>query len=294
MLVGLGEAAYGSVGLAVIFAWFPRAYRATVAGVFLSGAVFGSFLGSAFGGMIGARHGWRWPLILVGLLGLLLAGAYYILVREAAAESAYAPRRPPFDLKALWRALFEQRMMRMSYLGSGLQLFVLGAMTAWIIAFFHRIYRLDVEQAAWAGGGLLLIGGVGMIACGALSDRLARAAPHRCGQTAVIYCLLTAAFLGLAFQLQPGVAQLALLTVGMFVCAGTVGPAQSMVADRSSPALAASTLGVLALANNLLGLAPGAFVTGLLADRFGISAALGLMPLIAVAAAGCLWSASRG
>ncbi|MNY80235.1 hypothetical protein D3C86_2211860 [compost metagenome] len=37
--------------------------------------------------------------------------------------------------------------------------------------------------------------------------------------------------------------------------------------------------------NNLLGLAPGPFVTGALADRIGLAGALQLAPLLALAAA---------
>src|SRR6185436_10158743 len=44
-LVGVGEAAYGSVGLAVVLSIFPAHLRATLAGSFLAGGVFGSVLG---------------------------------------------------------------------------------------------------------------------------------------------------------------------------------------------------------------------------------------------------------
>ncbi|WP_042111804.1 MFS transporter, partial [Acinetobacter rudis] len=49
-MVGVGEAAYGSVGIAVVVAIFPREMRATLASAFMAGGVFGSFLGMALGG----------------------------------------------------------------------------------------------------------------------------------------------------------------------------------------------------------------------------------------------------
>ena len=45
--VGVGEAAYGSVGLAVIMSVFPPKVRATLAGAFTSAGIFGAVLGTA-------------------------------------------------------------------------------------------------------------------------------------------------------------------------------------------------------------------------------------------------------
>lgn len=50
-MVGVGEAAYGSVGIAVVVAVFPRDMRATLASAFMAGGVFGSFL-VALGGVM--------------------------------------------------------------------------------------------------------------------------------------------------------------------------------------------------------------------------------------------------
>src|SRR3954465_4136022 len=50
VFIGVGEAAYGSVGLAVVLAVFPAYRRASFAGAFLAGGSFGSVLGVALGG----------------------------------------------------------------------------------------------------------------------------------------------------------------------------------------------------------------------------------------------------
>jgi len=57
------------------------------------------------------------------------------------------------------------------------------------------------------------------------------------------------------------------------------------------PAL--NALATLTLANNLLGLAPGPFVTGALADRVGLLGAFQLIPLISLAATAMLLFARR-
>ena len=72
----------------------------------------------------------------------------------------------------------------------------------------------------------------------------------------------------------------------MFFGAGTVGPAGAMVANLTPAPIHGTAFATLSLANNLLGLAPAPIVTGLLADAFGLSAALQLVPLVSLAAAG--------
>ncbi|AOD22018.1 hypothetical protein IM25_10680 [Rhodococcus sp. p52] len=53
-----------------------------------------------------------------------------------------------------------------------------------------------------------------------------------------------------------------------------------MVARLTHESVRASALGTLTVANNVLGLATGPFVVGILADRLGLLAALQLTPLV--------------
>ena len=88
-MVGVGEAAYGSVGIAVVISVFPKHMRATLASAFMAGGMFGSVLGMALGGAIAAKLGWRWSFAGMALFGLLLAILYPIIVKEA----RIAPKR---------------------------------------------------------------------------------------------------------------------------------------------------------------------------------------------------------
>jgi MFS family permease len=58
-----------------------------------------------------------------------------------------------------------------------------------------------------------------------------------------------------------------------------------MVANLTPPAIHSTAMATLALANNLLGMAPGPFVIGFLADRIGLASALQLLPLAGITAA---------
>src|SRR5688572_5851291 len=89
--VGVGEAAYGSVGIAVVLSVFPKDMRATLTGAFMAGGMFGSVLGMALGGAVAAHLGWRWAFAVMALFGLALALLYPIIVRE---KRISPPSRP--------------------------------------------------------------------------------------------------------------------------------------------------------------------------------------------------------
>lgn len=62
-----------------------------------------------------------------------------------------------------------------------------------------------------------------------------------------------------------------------------------MVVNLTTEPIRATALGTLTLANNLLGLAAGPFVVGLLADGVGLVTAMRFVPIAALAAAAILY-----
>lgn len=297
-LVGVGEAAYGSVGIAVVISVFPRRMRATLSAAFMAGGLFGQVLGVAVGAQVAASHGWRMAFAVIGLAGLVLGVLYPLMVRErrlaALAQSgltatvadpaATTTVQPALTLASL-KSLVGNRSVRLAYLGSGLQLFAAGALPAWLPSFFNRHYHLSVAQAGQLSALFLLICGTGMILCGILSDRMARADTARTPMLAMAYAGGTALCLLLALQLPAGLPQLVLLGMAMFLVAGTTGPAGAMVANLTPLALHGSAFAALTLANNLLGLAPGPILTGRAADSLGLVGAFQLLPITCLASA---------
>lgn len=283
VLVGVGEAAYGSVGIAVIIAVFPRHLRATLTGAFMAGGLVGQVLGVGVGGAIAAEHGWRTTFNVIGVTGLALAAVYAWCVRESRVQQADTGERTAVTFASL-RALFATRSLNCAYVGSGLQLFVAGAIPAWLPTYLVRYYDLPLAQAASRAAIFLGLGGAGMVLCGVISDRLVRTSEQR-ARLSSAYCLGCAVLVGGAFTLGPGLAQMVLLGLAMFLAAATAGPAGAMVAALTPAALHGTAFAVLTLANNAFGLAPGPIVTGWLADRIGLLGALRWLPLASLAAA---------
>jgi MFS family permease len=283
VLVGVGEAAYGSVGIAVIISVFPERLRATLTGAFMAGGLAGQVLGVAVGGAVAATHGWRVAFIAIGVAGLLLAILYPWIVDESrlGCERGEGSKRITFDKLG---ALFAGRTLKCAYVGSGLQLFVAGALPAWLPTYFVRYYDLPLKPATSLAALFLAVGGAGMILCGVISDKLVRSHGQRALLSA-FYCLGCALALSAAFVLGPGQPQLVLLGLGMFLAAASAGPAGAMVAGLTPAVLHGTAFALLTLANNAFGLAPGPIVTGWLADRIGLLGALQWLPFASMAAA---------
>jgi predicted MFS family arabinose efflux permease len=288
VFMGAGEAAYGSVGLAVVLSVFPAHRRAALSGAFTAGGSFGSVLGVGLGGALAVRYGWRWSIVAMAVIGLVLAVLYRQLVTdEKLAQHAHpesgGPADPGPNGRSRLATLLSPPAVLCAYVGGGLQLFVAGTLLAWLPSYLHRAYGLPPGAAAGLASLLLLGMAVGMIGCGLLTDRLARAVPVRTWTTAMGYAAASMLLLGVGFALPPSAAQLALIGSGAFFAAGITGPTGALVAQLTPAPVRASALGVLALAYNLLGLSTGPLVIGMLADRLGLTTAMRLAPAISLA-----------
>jgi MFS family permease len=288
-LVGVGEAAYGSVGIAVVISVFPVTMRATLSGAFIAGGAFGSVLGVSVGGVVAQHLGWRWTFALMGLFGLVLAALYGGVVTErrlarACLDQGNAPGAQG-PVRSLLPRLFSSVSVRCAYLGSGLQMFLAMALLAWMPSYLDRSYGLSTDRAGLVAGVFALVTGVGMVGGGLVSDRLGRRDPRHKWTLAILCSTGSLVLLGLGFQLPTGAGQLILIGAGTLLSNATAGPAAAMVVSLTPPAVVATALATLTLANSLIGLAPGPAVTGMLADRIGLHAALGAIPLVSLPAA---------
>ncbi|WP_245965055.1 MFS transporter [Trinickia dinghuensis] len=290
--VGLGEAAYGSVGLAIVLSIFPPSMRATLTGAFMAGGAFGSVFGMSLGGIVAVHLGWRWSFGAMAAFGFALVVVYRVTVTEKrigvsrwhdeGRTETPSGGRPSF--RALLKSLFSTVSVVCAYLGSALQLFIMGAVLAWMPSFLNRYYGFAADKAGVVAAMFLMLGGTGMIVCGIVTDRVSRVFPIRKWVSAIAYSLSSFVLLAVGFHLHAGPAQLAVLGAGIFLVAGTSGPAGAMVARLTPEAIHASAFGTLTLVNNLIGLAPGPILTGVIADRIGLLGALQIIPFAALAA----------
>ncbi|MBC2650120.1 MFS transporter [Novosphingobium aerophilum] len=177
--VGIGEAAYQAPAAALIAAYFPPAERGRAFALLGTAIYFGQMIGFAGGPAIGATWGWQSAFHALGVAGLVVAIATFLVVREPARPvadvTAIAERQP---LGQVMRLLIGTPTVR--YLATLLALGTLSGITfgMWGPALFERAYGLSTK-AAGATFALTfgLPGLAGMVGFGFLADRLGRNDP---------------------------------------------------------------------------------------------------------------------
>ena len=295
-LVGVGEAAYGSVGIAVVLSVFRPHLRASLSGAFMAGGSFGSVLGVALGGVIGVQFGWRAAFVFMAVFGLVLAVLFGVVVRQRKLDD-YQVADPAGATVAGYRAplssLFKIASINLAYVGSALNLFVAGVLLSWLPSFLNRYYGMKPDRAGAVAAIFVLLIGAGMVGCGIVTDRLSKETQVRKWTTAITYGLIAMVALGAGFALDPGPAQLVLIGIGAFFSAGASGPVTAMVANLTHPSIRATGFGSLTLVNSLLGLALGPFLVGVVADRIGLLGALRIVPVVYVGAIAALLIGKR-
>ncbi|MBE7940260.1 MULTISPECIES: MFS transporter [Ramlibacter] len=298
--VGLGEAGYGSVGAALIASHFPERMRAALLAGFFAAASVGSVLGVVLGGVIAARWGWQSAFGVVGVPGLVLA-LLYLLVKDYRTVSLtpslqQATRSTGAAAGHIWRALSRAVTMRWVCAGAAAQLVVVSSIWAWMPSFLNRVHGIAPDQAALRAALVVLAGAAGAVVWGAVVDRAGRRRRGAKLQTLALLCLCSLAVLGGAFSFGAALApqsQFLLVVLGGFLMTCTVGPVSAIVIDVIHPGVRSTGSSVLALIQNLFGLALGPVITGALSDAIGLGPALALMPAFGVLAALAFLRAAR-
>jgi MFS family permease len=297
-VVGLGEAAYGAAGAALLATLFPARMRSTVLGAFLAAGLVGSVLGVIAGGVVAERWGWQAGFGVVGVPGLLLALLFVLVVRDYKTVALPVPGREAMagsmPFRAIVAALLKPRTAIVTCIGGGLQLVMVSTTYAWLPSYFNRYWGLAPDQAGLKTGLVVLMGGLGAVLWSVVADRLSAQRPRARLWVPAVAAILTTVFMCAAFGLlAPGAAQFALIIAGATVMTGSIGPVCAVVVDVVHPGLRATAAACLSLAQNLLGLAAGPLLTGLLSDAFGLPLALSVVPVFCLLAAVLFVTAAR-
>jgi predicted MFS family arabinose efflux permease len=296
--VGLGEAAYGAAGAALLATLFPARVRSTVLGAFLAAALVGSVLGVVAGGVIAERWGWQAGFGAVGIPGLALAVVFLLVVRDyqtvALPQAPTAGRGAGMSAKTVVTALLKPRTAIVTCIGAGLQLVMVSSTYAWLPSYFNRFYSLAPDRAGIKTGLVVLVSGAGAVLWSIVADRMGTRFPRARLYVPAAAAVLTAALMCSAFALlPPGRRQFALIIAGAAMMTGSIGPVAAVVIDVVHPAVRATAASALSLTQNLFGLAAGPLLAGLLSDAYGLSFAMAVVPVFCLLAAGLLCIAAR-
>lgn len=97
-LLGMGEAGNFPAGVKLIGEWFPPKERSLASGIFNSGAAIGAMLAPPLLALTVLQMGWQASFVVVGSLGFVWLGAWWIFYRNPGSSPEEVETPPP----AVW------------------------------------------------------------------------------------------------------------------------------------------------------------------------------------------------
>lgn len=292
--VGIGEAGGTPASQALISDHFPVDRRATAMAIFNMGVPLGSFLGFLMGGYINDWLGWRAAFLIAGLPGLLLVVLIKLTLKEpvrGAADGLEArAAEPPPPLGATLKMLFSRRSFAPVILGGTCGIFIVYITNAWLPSYFIRLHGLTAGEAGrWLALCIGLGGALGAFGGGALVDFL----KPRVARAEIVVLATSTALSFPAFLLTVLSRDTTAALIGMFIlyCLAYVwmGPTSSMVQSIAPVRSRALATGVQLFAGNVISLAFGPPLIGLLSDNFSATMGPeGLRYALAIGSGVCL------
>lgn len=300
VLVGLGEASYGTSSPGWIADLFPAGWRNNALSIFYAAIPVGSALGYIGGGAIAARYGWREAFWMAGVAGLLPVLALLILpeprrgASEEASDATVGITGEGIELKAGHAAkgwssyldLCKNPLYALLVLGYVGQTFTLGGFAVWAPTFLQRVRGMSVESAGWFFGSSLVVTGLTATLLGGwLATWWRKRNPAAYAWVLGWGTLLGAPAAFAAFMLpDPAMARVALV-VSMFLLFLSTGPVNTLILETAGVGARAAAMALSIFCTHLFGDLPSPWLVGIVSDHVGIAKAVLLLPGALVAAA---------
>jgi len=289
--VGVGEAAYVTIGPSLLSDYFPRGERGRVMAIFFCAIPVGSALGYVVGGLMDVHFGWRTAFVVAGVPGLLLALLCLGLrdpPRGSLDEETADPRiasRPA----ANYLELLKNRPYTITIAGYAAYTFALGGLAYWMPAFLERIRHVPEKSATLSFGIIVVITGfVGTFAGGWLGDFCARYTQRAYLWISAAATLAAVPFAWLALTVAAPRTYLVCMVAAQLLMFLSTGPINATIVNivRPTQRASANALGVFSI--HLLGDVPSPLLIGLISTHSSLQQGVKLVPL-AILVSGVIW-----
>jgi len=279
MLLGLGEAGNWPAAVKLVSEWFSPRERSFASGIFNSGSGVGALLGPPTIGLLLYRFGWRPAFLVVGGLGylwMIVFGAVYRTPPRAEGEAKVRPPPP-------WK-LFKTRFVLCFTLAKIFIDPVWYFYVFWLPKFLSDVYHLGIRDIAWLGSVPFVVGGLGNLAGGGLTQGLIAAGmeiPKARKLGAGAFGLLMTAAIPAIFTARPMVA-VGFVSIAMFGYTGFLANSLAFPADVFPGNAVASIWGLASMGSGMGGML-FSWLSGRVIDRWGyfpVFIGYGIMPLI--------------
>jgi MFS family permease len=243
ILVGIGEASYGTLGPSWIADLYPAEKRNNALSFFYIAIPVGSALGFIVGGGLAAAYGWRAAFLIAGIPGLIL-GALLLLLREpqrgASDGGARCPNAPAPTAKGsgitqalrTYLSLVRIRDYRLTVLGYVAQTFGLGAFGTYAAAFLERSHHLSFAAADRFFGTSLVLTGLGATVVGGLwGTAWRKRAPAGYAYVLALSSLMAIPVVFAAFSVPDLLWSKVCLVAAMFFLFLSTGPVNTLILE---------------------------------------------------------------
>jgi MFS family permease len=297
-MVGVGEAAYGTVSPALLSDYFPVEKRGRVFSVFFAAIPIGSAAGYVLGGLIDHRFGWRAAFFVAGLPGLALAWMVSRLVDPPRGAQdgtvAHAPiAKAPL---ASYAELLRNVPYVLTVLGYAAYTFALGAIAVWMVSFLERERGLPRIEASVQFGAIVVVTGfVGTFFGGWLGDRLLPRFRESYLWVSGISALAAVPFAWVAFTSRDRTVYTTAMVIAEILVFMSTGPVNSAIVNLVAPGQRATAVALSILGIHVLGDVPSPPLIGYISDKTSLGHAMLILPF-AFALSGLIWiyAAFRG
>ncbi|HEU5442598.1 MAG TPA: MFS transporter [Steroidobacteraceae bacterium] len=273
MLVGVGEAGGVPPSYALITDYFPPGRRGKAFGIYNLGPPIGAALGIGFGAAIAAAFNWRDAFLALGGVGILVAIATRVILREPPRGGLdQAPVTPAADPSGLYETVamfFSRPILVLAALGSGATQMITYGLGNFTSLFLMREKGMTLDEiAVWYA---LVVGvamSAGMLVSGQMVDRLTRRSKTAYA-TVPAASLVLAIPLYLAFVWAPSwPLALGLLAGPMFLNYFYLSSSIALVQEEVRPDQRVMAGALLLLVMNFIGLGLGPAFVGEMSDFF--------------------------
>jgi len=280
-LVGIGEAAYSTLGPALIAGHYKPQRRASALSIFYAAIPIGTALSYIASGMLSQHWGWRSVFIAGGVPGLLLA-ILCLRLREpppSEGDDANEVRVTPGQRAAALRTVFGSADFRAATIGLTAFTFAFGALAVWMPHYLTTVRGWSAVDASASFGIIIVAAGlVGTLGGGAAARALgggSRACLMLCGICMLAATPLTAA----ALYCTDTVLVMTVLFLAATFAFASQGPVNAVLVNAVPADLRAFAVGANVLAIHAFGDVPSPVIVGRIADSaWGWEWAMALIP----------------
>ncbi len=263
--VAVGEAACTPASHSLIADYFEPSLRGRALAIYMTGSTLGTTIAMAGGGLLAEYASWRVAMFVVGASGLVLTLAMFLTVREP--QAPIPAREVEADGRMTVSDMLRVPAIRNVLVAGTFTCVTLGSVTAWTPAFASRYFAMSVGSIGVSLGlAAGALGLVGTLTGGFANDALSRRRPGAGLALLAAVIALSTLLRAASFFMSGYGGFLAVGSVATLLLMFYTGPSYATVQAAVPRAVRSRASALLMFGFNGIGIASGAYCTGLVSD----------------------------